>query len=316
MNTSGTTAGATAGAIAVNSGPLIIRTYNDLTTNNTFLLGPNDYPISTNRVLITSINGLLSPSDTISVSTINGSTMTCNTLLTNSTITCSTLSMFSSNVERIHLQSVGSTILNSGNVGIGTAIATYPVTLNTSNGYGFVQTVSSIAGSTIAIGTNIPLNGSSAQLGTITTHPLQFFTGNNTALPSVTVATSGKVGIGSTMPSQALDVTGSLNVTGTATITNIYSGKTVTGYIANGGTRDIDPVALFGTSSPVLLVSVYASSPQYYAVAMVYINGSTATAINQLMANGFSLTISSGMIRITNSTSTSYTTTVSVTSMG
>jgi hypothetical protein len=226
--------------------------------------------------------------------------------------------MFSSNVERIHLQPVGSTILNSGNVGIGTATAAYPVTLNTSTGYGFVHTVSTIAGSTIiTMGTNISLSSSSAQLGTITNHPLQFFTGNNTALPSVTVATSGKVGIGSTMPSQTLDVTGSLNVTGTATITNIYSGKTVTGYIASGGgTRDIDPVALFGTSSPIVLISVYASSPLYYAVAMVYMNGSTATAINQLMANGFSLTISSGMIRITNSTSTIYTTTVSVTSMG
>lgn len=312
MNTSGTT--------SVNSGPLIIRTYNDLTANNTFLLGQNDYPISSNRVLITSTDGILTPSDAISISTINGSTITTNTLLAYSTITCSTLSMFSSVIERIHLQPVGSTILNSGNVGIGTVVATYPVTLYTSTGFGFVHTTTTTAGSTITMGTNIATSGQpSGQVGTISNHPLQFFTGNNTALPSVTVATSGNVGIGSTIPSVTLDVNGSLNVTGTAKLTNVYSGKIVTPYVGgSGGTRDITPNSMFGTTSPVILISVYSSTNQsVYAVAIVYMNESyEAVAINQLMANGLSLTISGVAIRITNSTSSSYILKVSVTSMG
>ena len=307
MNTSGTT--------SVNSGPLIIRTYNDLTANNTFLLGQNDYPISSNRVLITSTNGILTPSDAISISTINGSTITTNTLLAYSTITCSTLSMFSSGIERIHLQPVGSTILNSGNVGIGTVVATYPVTLYTSTGFGFVHTTTTTAGSTITMGTNIATSGqSSGQVGTISNHPLQFFTGNNTALPSVTVATSGNVGIGSTIPSVTLDVNGSLNVTGTAKLTNVYSGRKGTNFINSTGTN-FDLVTLFGTSSPVLLVSVYASDPTYYAVAIVYMNGSTIAAINQLMAYGLSLSISSGLLHIANSLA-SLVTTLSVMSMG
>lgn len=62
--------------LAVNSGPLIIRTYNDLTRNNTYLLSTYDTPVSTNRLLITSTNGLLVPTTEPNISSlIVGSTL-------------------------------------------------------------------------------------------------------------------------------------------------------------------------------------------------------------------------------------------------
>lgn len=53
------------GIIPINSGPLLLRAYLGSSPNNTYLLGPFDVPFSTNRVLITSTNGLLAPSDSI-----------------------------------------------------------------------------------------------------------------------------------------------------------------------------------------------------------------------------------------------------------
>jgi len=67
------------GIDSINSGPLIIRTYLEDSVNNTYLLGNYDIPIPNNRVLITSTNGLLAPSDNISVSSIRISSLNVNT---------------------------------------------------------------------------------------------------------------------------------------------------------------------------------------------------------------------------------------------
>ena len=67
------------GINSINSGPLIIRTYLDNSVNNTYLLGKYDLPIPSNRVFVTSTNGLLAPSDNISVSSINVSSLNVNT---------------------------------------------------------------------------------------------------------------------------------------------------------------------------------------------------------------------------------------------
>ena len=56
------------GIVSVNSGPLIVRTYNDDSRYNTYLLGPYDEPVEENRVLVTGLNGELTPSDSIYVS--------------------------------------------------------------------------------------------------------------------------------------------------------------------------------------------------------------------------------------------------------
>jgi len=63
------------GINAINSGPLIIRSYLGSSSNNTYALGDNDIPISSNRVLITSTNGLVVLSDNIYVSSITVSSI-------------------------------------------------------------------------------------------------------------------------------------------------------------------------------------------------------------------------------------------------
>lgn len=68
------------GIHSINSGPLIIRTYNEsvntLSTNNTYLLGQYETPIPSNYILITTLNGQLAPTNNPSVSSMNVSTLT------------------------------------------------------------------------------------------------------------------------------------------------------------------------------------------------------------------------------------------------
>ena len=67
------------GITPINSGPLVIRTYNDLSDNNTYLLQTLDRPVSSNYILITSNNGQLVPTATPTVSSITiGSTLRAN----------------------------------------------------------------------------------------------------------------------------------------------------------------------------------------------------------------------------------------------
>ncbi len=64
------------GITPINSGPLILRTYLNSSSNNTYAVGPFDDPVPENRVLVTSTGGLVVPSDTMSVSTLFISTLT------------------------------------------------------------------------------------------------------------------------------------------------------------------------------------------------------------------------------------------------
>lgn len=67
------------GIIPINSGPLVIRTYNDISDKNTYLLGQYDYPISSNYILTTSNNGQLVPTSNPTVSSLTvGSLFRCN----------------------------------------------------------------------------------------------------------------------------------------------------------------------------------------------------------------------------------------------
>lgn len=119
--------------LSVNSGPLIIRTYNDLTSNNTYLLNQYDYPISSNYVLITSANGQLIPTSSPTISSITiGSTITglqisqLSTISTNylstplivgSTIQCSGTAVFRNLISTINITSLVSTSLDSNHYG-------------------------------------------------------------------------------------------------------------------------------------------------------------------------------------------------------
>ena len=69
------------GVTSVNSGPLIIRTYNNQSGNNTYLVTDYEYPVSSNYVLITSSGGRLAPSNTIYVSSVSASTMNMGTVI-------------------------------------------------------------------------------------------------------------------------------------------------------------------------------------------------------------------------------------------
>jgi hypothetical protein len=114
--------------LSVNSGPLIIRTYNNLTSNNTYLLNKYDYPISSNYILITSANGQLIPTSSPTISSITiGSTIT--------GLQISRLSTVSTNYLSTPLI-IGSTIENSGSI--------YASTLNINGPALFRNTLSTI----------------------------------------------------------------------------------------------------------------------------------------------------------------------------
>ena len=78
------------GIKAVNSGPLVIRTYNDLSGNNTYMVGQYEKAISSNYVLTTSTGGLLVATSTVQVSSINVASLIMGNA-TFSTLTGSTL---------------------------------------------------------------------------------------------------------------------------------------------------------------------------------------------------------------------------------
>ena len=81
--------------LAVNSGPLILRTYNDLARTNTYLLTAYDVPVSSNQVLVTSTNGQVVPtsqpvlSSLIVGSTLFGNNQTLSTLAVSSVVASS-----------------------------------------------------------------------------------------------------------------------------------------------------------------------------------------------------------------------------------
>jgi hypothetical protein len=94
------------GITPVNSGPLIIRTYNDGSSNKTYLLGDYDMPISSNHAFITSSNGQLVPSDDIYVSSVSASTIRTSTLFT------ALLQASTANISTVYASTATMTALN------------------------------------------------------------------------------------------------------------------------------------------------------------------------------------------------------------
>lgn len=99
----------------------------------------------------------------------------------------------------------------SGNGTLGGTLSAGPVISNVSDNYGLKQT-----GGGISVGTFVGSGG--GWLGTITNHPLYFFT-NNGASPTMTVHPNGNVGIGTTSPGYPLVVqsSGLLSIYGKTT---------------------------------------------------------------------------------------------------
>ena len=80
------------GITPINSGPIILRTCLN-SSSKTIVLTDYDKPVSSNRVLITSTDGLLAPSDNIYVSSISSNTLRSSTINA-STINFNTISSF------------------------------------------------------------------------------------------------------------------------------------------------------------------------------------------------------------------------------
>ena len=108
------------GAHVTNSGPLELRTYLTASPNETYLLqaAPRpdaELPVSSNRLLITSSNGLLAPSEQFYVSSVTLSTLTASTAsvstLTDSLLQTSTLAASTTTLTTIQFSSItGSSI--------------------------------------------------------------------------------------------------------------------------------------------------------------------------------------------------------------
>lgn len=94
------------GITPINSGPLIIRTYNNSSSNKAYLLGDYDIPISSNHAFITSSNGQLVPSNDIYVSSISGSTIRTSTLFS------ALLNASSANISTVYASTATMTALN------------------------------------------------------------------------------------------------------------------------------------------------------------------------------------------------------------
>ena len=63
------------GIKGITSGPLVIRTYNDLSGNNTYMVGLREVPVPNNYVLTTSTGGLLVPTNAVRISSITVSSL-------------------------------------------------------------------------------------------------------------------------------------------------------------------------------------------------------------------------------------------------
>lgn len=102
-------------------------------------------------------------------------------------------------------------VTGTNDIGVNTPTPLYPVHVTTStNKYSFVQTRSTVTGGTYA-------NSTSLGFGTSSNHQLIFFTNDLSGTPSMVVATSGAVGIGTASPTSQLDVVGTSHFTGVST---------------------------------------------------------------------------------------------------
>ena len=239
------------GVTAVTSGPLIIRTYNDQSGNNTYLLTTYEYPVSSNYVMITSSGGQVVPTDNIYVSSICASTISINkgffSTLTGLTETVSTIS--------------------SNTVSVTSSIITSSITaINSYNN--FVTNTSTIVGSTIQsnrIYTNTvstyAMNAVSTTISSIVTSSIVGFPGSGTSIyPSLTTLTISTSTFSTSMSY-------SLFLTNACTIT----GSTIACSTVNAGA--ITYSTLIGSS--ITTTAINASTIQTSTLATQFINYST-----------------------------------------
>jgi microcystin-dependent protein len=168
------------GIDAINSGPLILRTYTNISPYKTIVLENYDNPVPPNYVLITSTSGLIAPSNSIYISSITTSTIfsvssIVNSLLVStsqiSTLNVSTMSTNVGWVRDLNISSINGVNYSPGVTGLWTLFpnsSTGPdminansgtVDINTTTGFNVTATSTLINGLTNINGnTNIICN--------------------------------------------------------------------------------------------------------------------------------------------------------------
>ena len=141
------------GSISVNSGPFVFRTYEtEYIDHNTYLIQKYDYPVSSNRVLITSTNGLLVPSNNIYVSSITTSSLFSNVISTN-TIYVSSYAFSTFDVSTLVISSLIVSSINTNTLSYSTiSTNTLNITYATISSF-FIDTIlcSSLIGGNITL---------------------------------------------------------------------------------------------------------------------------------------------------------------------
>ena len=210
------------GVRGVNSGPLVIRTYNDETSNNTFLLGKYEVPISSNCVLITTTGGKLAPSNSIYLSSLTTSTITSNTL-----ILLSTLNIINISVSSLFASTATAHILNASSINTSTII---------------ISTLNSFSSNISTLNVNLT-NVSTMNASTITTMFLNYSTLIGSTISTNTVAITSTLTVStlnaSTMNIQFINyssIIGSTISTNTLAIASTLNVSTITSRSINYST--------------------------------------------------------------------------------
>lgn len=129
-----------AGLPTINCGSLTMRTYNNGASNNTNVLGPNEIPISSNFILITSTNGILAPTDrpvlsTITLSSILSKSAAISSMLVSTTVVStariSSLVCSTSNLSTVTFSTMTGTLISSNTVRVANLLFTSGFNANT-----------------------------------------------------------------------------------------------------------------------------------------------------------------------------------------
>jgi hypothetical protein len=137
-----------AGINAINSGPLIMRVDPSSVNNNTYIVGKYDFPVSSNFVLITSSDGVLSPTNAPYISTMSGSSINTNYANVTSTLTARNIgfSTMTGSTINANFMTVNSTLTGSTITGINIEFSTI---LGSSLVTNFATVNSTLTGSSI-----------------------------------------------------------------------------------------------------------------------------------------------------------------------
>jgi hypothetical protein len=221
------------GVNALNSGPLIIRTVLDQSANNTYLLRSFDFPVSSNRVLTTSTNGLLVPTDNVIVSSIQVSS-----------INGGPYDPFN-DVYWVSTTNNGIRNKNIGNVGISTLSPQYTLDVTgTSNLLG-TFTLSTVSGGALRFTSQFGQSyiESGSELTTASENQLFFSNINNASSLMVLDFPNKAVGINTTIPQAQLDVNYITISTGYPFIVSSFNNSFAIKNISSSDTSNINFMA-------------------------------------------------------------------------